>query len=59
MDDVSTINLKLNQEIQMQMQFKLFQTMKLFFSCLEITIDEESGFLSICYPISYFETIIK
>jgi len=26
---------------------------------LEITIDEESGFLSICYPISYIETLLS
>ncbi|AXX94040.1 flagellar motor switch protein FliM [Arcobacter ellisii] len=26
---------------------------------LEITIDEESGFLSICYPISYFEPLLN
>lgn len=26
---------------------------------LEITIDEESGFLSICYPISYFEQLLN
>ncbi len=26
---------------------------------LEITIDEESGFLSICYPISYIETLLN
>ncbi len=25
---------------------------------LEITVDEESGFLSICYPISYFEPLL-
>jgi len=25
----------------------------------EITIDEESGFLSICYPISYFEPLLN
>ncbi|MGE3591765.1 MAG: flagellar motor switch protein FliM, partial [Arcobacter sp.] len=26
---------------------------------LEITIDEKSGFLSICYPISYFEPLLN
>jgi flagellar motor switch protein FliM len=26
---------------------------------LEITIDEESGFLSICYPISYYEPLLN
>ena len=26
---------------------------------LEITIDEESGFLSICYPISYIESLLS
>jgi len=58
-DDVSTINLKTESMDTNANAIQIISDHEIVLLVVfEITIDDESGFLSICYPISYIETLL-
>ena len=59
-DEVSTINFKIETRDTNANAIQIISDHEIvLLVVLEITIDEESGFLSICYPISYIETLLN
>ena len=58
--DVSTLNFKIESRDTNANAIQIVSDHEIvLLVVLEITIDEESGFLSICYPISYFEPLLN
>jgi len=58
-DDVSTINLKTESMDTNANAIQIISDHEIVLLVVfEITIDDESGFLSICYPISYIESLL-
>ena len=58
-DEVSTINFKIQTRDTNANAIQIISDHEIvLLVVLEITIDEESGFLSICYPISYIEMLL-
>lgn len=58
-DDVSTLNFKIESRDTNANAIQIISDHEIvLLVVLEITIDEESGFLSICYPISYIEMLL-
>ena len=59
-NDVSTLNFKIESRDTNANAIQIVSDHEIvLLVVLEITIDEESGFLSICYPISYFEGLLN
>lgn len=59
-DEVSTINFKIETRDTNANAIQIISDHEIvLLVVLEITIDEESGFLSICYPISYIESLLN
>ncbi len=58
-DDISTLNFKIESRDTNANAIQIISDHEIvLLVVLEITIDEESGFLSICYPISYIEMLL-
>ena len=58
-DEVSTLNFKIVSRDTNANAIQIISDHEIvLLVVLEITIDEESGFLSICYPISYIEMLL-
>ncbi|MEA3353980.1 MAG: flagellar motor switch protein FliM [Campylobacterota bacterium] len=58
-DDVSTINFKIESRDTNANAIQIISDHEIVLLVVfEITIDDESGFLSICYPISYIEDLL-
>ena len=58
-DDVSSINLKTESMDTNANAIQIISDHEIVLLVVfEITIDDESGFLSICYPISYIESLL-
>ncbi|MEA3512160.1 MAG: flagellar motor switch protein FliM [Campylobacterota bacterium] len=58
-DDVSTINFKTESMDTNANAIQIISDHEIVLLVVfEITIDDESGFLSICYPISYIESLL-
>ena len=58
-DEISTINFKIESRDTNANAIQIISDHEIvLLVVLEITIDEESGFLSICYPISYIEILL-
>lgn len=58
-DEVSTINLKTESMDTNANAIQIISDHEIVLLVVfEITIDDESGFLSICYPISYIESLL-
>ncbi|UTJ06268.1 flagellar motor switch protein FliM [Arcobacter roscoffensis] len=58
-DDVSTLNFKVESKDTNANAIQIISDHEIvLLVVLEVTIDEESGFLSICYPISYIEPLL-
>lgn len=58
-DEISTLNFKIVSRDTNANAIQIISDHEIvLLVVLEITIDEESGFLSICYPISYIETLL-
>lgn len=58
-DDISTLNFKIESRDTNANAIQIISDHEIvLLVVLEITIDEESGFLSICYPISYIEILL-
>ena len=58
--DVSTINYRIESRDTNANAIQIVSDHEIVLLVVfEITIDEESGFLSICYPISYFEPLLS
>jgi flagellar motor switch protein FliM len=58
-DEVSTLNFKIESRDTNANAIQIISDHEIvLLVVLEITIDEESGFLSICYPISYIEPLL-
>jgi len=59
-DDISTLNFKTESRDTNANAIQIISDHEIvLLVVLEITIDEESGFLSICYPISYIEPLLN
>jgi len=59
-DDISTLNFKIESRDTNANAIQIISDHEIvLLVVLEITIDEESGFLSICYPISYIEPLLN
>lgn len=59
-DEVSTINFKIESRDTNANAIQIISDHEIvLLVVLEFTIDEESGFLSICYPISYIEPLLN
>ena len=59
-DEVSTLNFKIESRDTNANAIQIISDHEIvLLVVLEITIDEESGFLSICYPISYIEPLLN
>jgi len=59
-DDVSTINFKIESRDTNANAIQIISDHEIVLLVVfEITIDEESGFLSICYPIAYIEPLLE
>ena len=59
-DEVTTLNFKIESRDTNANAIQIISDHEIvLLVVLEITIDEESGFLSICYPISYIETLLN
>jgi len=59
-DDVSTLNLKTESMDTNANAIQIISDHEIVLLVVfEITIDDESGFLSICYPISYIESLLN
>ena len=59
-DDVSSINFKIESRDTNANAIQIISDHEIVLLVVfEITIDEESGFLSICYPISYIESLLN
>jgi flagellar motor switch protein FliM len=59
-DDISTLNFKIESRETNANAIQIISDHEIvLLVVLEITIDEESGFLSICYPISYIEPLLN
>lgn len=58
-DNVSTLNFRIESRDTNANAIQIISDHEIvLLVVLEITIDEESGFLSICYPISYIEMLL-
>lgn len=58
--DISTLNFKIESRDTNANAIQIVSDHEIvLLVVLEITIGEESGFLSICYPISYFEPLLN
>ena len=58
-DDVSTINFKIESRDTNANAIQIISDHEIVLLVVfEITIDDESGFLSICYPIAYIEPLL-
>ena len=59
-DDVSSINFKIESRDTNANAIQIISDHEIVLLVVfEITIDDESGFLSICYPISYIESLLN
>jgi flagellar motor switch protein FliM len=59
-DEVTTLNFKIESRDTNANAIQIISDHEIvLLVVLEITIDEESGFLSICYPISYIEQLLN
>ncbi len=59
-DEITTLNFKIESRDTNANAIQIISDHEIvLLVVLEITIDEESGFLSICYPISYIETLLN
>ena len=59
-EDVATINYKIETRDTNANAIQIISDHEIILLVvLEITVDDESGFLSICYPISYIEPILN
>ena len=59
-DEISTLNFKIESRDTNANAIQIISDHEIvLLVVLEFTIDEESGFLSICYPISYIETLLN
>lgn len=59
-DEISTLNFKIESRDTNANAIQIISDHEIvLLVVLEITIDEESGFLSICYPISYIEPLLN
>jgi len=59
-DDVSSINFKIETRDTNANAIQIISDHEIVLLVVfEITIDEESGFLSICYPITYIESLLN
>ena len=59
-DEVSTINFKIESRDTNANAIQIISDHEIVLLVVfEITIDDESGFLSICYPISYIESLLN
>ena len=59
-DEISTLNFKIESRDTNANAIQIISDHEIvLLVVLEVTIDEESGFLSICYPISYIETLLN
>lgn len=59
-DEVSTLNFKIESRDTNANAIQIISDHEIvLLVVLEITVDEESGFLSICYPISYIEPLLS
>ena len=59
-DDVSTVNFKTESMDTNANAIQIISDHEIVLLVVfEITIDDESGFLSICYPISYIESLLN
>lgn len=59
-DEVTTLNFKIESRDTNANAIQIISDHEIvLLVVLEITIDEESGFLSICYPISYIEPLLN
>lgn len=59
-DEISTLNFKIESRDTNANAIQIISDHEIvLLVVLEITIDEESGFLSICYPISYIENLLN
>lgn len=58
-DDISTLNFRIESRDTNANAIQIVSDHEIvLLVVLEVTIDEESGFLSICYPISYIEPLL-
>jgi flagellar motor switch protein FliM len=58
-DEINTLNFKVESKDTNANAIQIISDHEIvLLVVLEITIDEESGFLSICYPISYIEPLL-
>lgn len=59
-DDVATVNFKIESRDTNANAIQIISDHEIVLLVVfEITIDDESGFLSICYPISYIESLLN
>lgn len=59
-DEINTINFKIESRDTNANAIQIVSDHEIvLLVVLEITIDEESGFLSICYPIAYIESMLN
>ncbi len=59
-DEISTLNFKIESRDTNANAIQIISDHEIvLLVVLEVTIDEESGFLSICYPISYIEPLLN
>ncbi len=59
-DEISTLNFKIESRDTNANAIQIISDHEIvLLVVLELTIDEESGFLSICYPISYIEPLLN
>ncbi|MGB5919036.1 flagellar motor switch protein FliM [Arcobacter sp.] len=59
-DEITTLNFKIESRDTNANAIQIISDHEIvLLVVLEFTIDEESGFLSICYPISYIETLLN
>ena len=59
-NDISTLNYKIESRDTNANSIQIVSDHEIvLLVVIEITIDEESGFLSICYPISYYEPLLN
>jgi flagellar motor switch protein FliM len=59
-DEVTTLNFKIESRDTNANAIQIISDHEIvLLVVLEVTIDEESGFLSICYPISYIEPLLN
>ncbi len=59
-DEITTLNFKIESRDTNANAIQIISDHEIvLLVVLEITIDEESGFLSICYPISYIESLLN